>query len=223
MLRAHIYTIETLPDPQKEAIIEGVQMVAAYMCESATTKELKLRLPYKENGNVSPFQVGLSKLDPMVELHLLAVPLDRHTPEVVGLAGIGSGVAYVDTNESSPAVVRQVSSHETAHAFGFVQEDAKHVDPESPHHCSDEGCIMHMSVLTQDPEESSRLIDRAKRRGFLGKRHAERADRAMHTKVVNQHDFCLDCAIDMRTESEKNIAELRTERLLNGMPKGFRK
>lgn len=221
MFRANVYSMEPLTPVAREAINDGIGMVAAYMGQTATSRELLVRLPLNERGNVNPARVGFSKLDKMVELHLMAVPLDPGAGERIGLAGVGRGWSFVDTAKDSTSVIRTTTAHEVAHAFGFVSPSAEQTDPESPFHCCDGGCIMHKMVTIlvaesetaqQAPEESRRLLSKIP---FWRKSKLTIPETSVSTTytVPDQYDFCLPCKVDLRHNSEAHLSELRMSRL----------
>lgn len=220
MFRANIYSMEPLTPVAREAVNDGIGMVAAYMGETVVPRELLIRLPLNERGNVNPTRIGFGKLDKMVELHVMAVPLDPGDEEVIGLAGIGSGWSFVNTTRDSEQVIRATTSHEVAHALGFVTIGAAHADPESSFHCCDDNCLMHKSLFIHTKtdttaellaEEPPKLLDRI---GFRRKsRVAPRVPSPVYTLVKRQYDFCSPCKLDIKTNGEKNLSELRTNRI----------
>lgn len=219
MFRANVYSMEPLTPVAREAINDGIGMVAAYMGQTVASRELLVRLPLNERGNVNPARVGFNKLDKMVELHLMAVPLDPGAGERIGLAGVGRGWSFVDTAKDSDQVIRTTTAHEVAHAFGFVSPSAEQTDPESPFHCCDGNCIMHKMVTIlvseaeaeqQAPEESRRLLSKIP---FRRKSKIVTPEPSPTYSVTDQYDFCLPCKIDLRDNSEAHMSELRTGRL----------
>jgi hypothetical protein len=222
MFRANVYSLEPLTPVAREAVHDGIGMVTAYMGETVAARELMVRLPFTERGTIDPARIGHSKLDKMVELHLMAVPLDSGESERIGLGALGRGWAYVDTAKNSAEVIRVTAAHEVAHAFGFVAPEAKQADPESPYHCCDGNCIMHkmVTILVADsehaqqaPQESRRLLNRLQFR-----RRSTRVAAVTNTpaySVEKQYDFCLPCKIDLRDKGSQNIAELRHGRIFS--------
>lgn len=91
-MRANIYSLEQLEPPTLEAIHVGLDMVAAYIGETVISKDYIVRLPQTPDGLIDPAKVGCSKLDKLVELHVMAVPL----VENVGLSRYGRGVSFVN-------------------------------------------------------------------------------------------------------------------------------
>lgn len=204
-----------------EAVNDGIGMVAAYMGETVTTKVLQIRLPLTERGTVEPARIGHGKLDRMVELHMMAVPLDSGEGERIGLAALGRGWAYVDTSKNSAEVIRVTAAHEVAHGFGFVLPSSKQSDPESPFHCCDGNCLMHkmVTILVSEPElaepapqESRRLLSRLP---FRRRPQVEAVTTNPRYTVEEQYDFCLPCKIDLREKGSQHLSELRHGRLFS--------
>lgn len=220
MLRANIYSLEPLPAETRSALNDGIDMAAAYMGHQLIAKELTVRLPLNEHGNVNPARVGYGKLDRLVELHLMAVPLDPGAGERVGLAGVGRGWGFVDVVSNSPELIRTTTAHETAHAFGFVLPDASQRDLDSPRHCSHDSCVMHKKVTTMTTHHEQ-FGQANPRRKFLSRLGFSRGERQPIEPVMletvclanNQYDFCTDCKISMRDNGEEQIAGLRHNRI----------
>lgn len=216
-MRANIYCLEPLTQEARTGIAEGIGMVATYIGQNVSSKELAVRLPLNDRGHVNPYKVGLGKLDKMVELHLMAVPLDRGQGEQIGLAGLGEGWSFVDISTDSRAVIRATAAHEVAHAFGFLSETAEHQDPDSKHHCGNDCCVMHKKVMILVNEahrevekipEKRKLWDRLR-----GKDGVEVETIPVISRVIDrQYDFCLPCKVDMRDHGEQNLTQLRYER-----------
>ncbi|HTB48732.1 MAG TPA: hypothetical protein VK712_01470, partial [Verrucomicrobiae bacterium] len=191
------------------AIEGGLDLVADYIGQEIISTMCRARLTTQENGKVAPGRIGYAALDKMVELHLIAVPLDRGKEELLGVAHLGRGVAYVDTSgEVAPPVTRSVAAHEVAHALGFVSDKAEHVDRSSFAHCPDEDCIMHKNlfICTDTSHFGSSL---AKFSALMSQSRLESAPQT----VFSQIDFCKPCQTDMRQLGEAHIGALRTRRL----------
>jgi hypothetical protein len=215
MLRANIYSIEPLTPVAREAIHDGLGMVAAYMGHTIATKELAVRLPLKDNGTVNPRRVGFANLEKMVELHVMAVPLDPGESEAVGYAGVGGGWSFVDTATHSPELIRTTSAHEAAHAFGFVRQRVGHEDSTSHGHCCNGTCIMHRKVMIETYQEEVRLeASRRSRLTELFRRGRPPITPVPKIRLAHeQYDFCLPCKVDLRDKGEEQIAKLRHNRL----------
>lgn len=217
MLRANIYAIEPLTLETRGAIEDGIGMVATYMGHTAVTKELGVRLPLNERGHVNPERVGFGKLDKLVELHLMAVPLDPGEGERIGLAGVGRGWGFVDTSKESTDVIRMTTAHEVGHAFGFVVPDADHEDPESSFHCCDGSCVMHKRALIVaeeiEIEQAATRLQKLKRSIAKRRGHEPEPEYAVNYRLAEQFDFCLPCKVDMRDQGDKNIEQLRYNRI----------
>ncbi len=217
MFRANIYSLEPLEPVAREAVHEGIEMIAAYMGQTVTTSELQVRLPLDDNRLVNPRRVGFKKLDKMVELHLMAVPVDPGESELLGVAGVGLGWGFTDISSNHPSLMRSTASHETAHAFGFVMADSKQSDPESSTHCISSNCIMHSKAIYQ-VVHTERLIEPARSRGISRLIHLPNSQETPAVEISThreylQHDFCVDCKSDMYNYGEKNLARLRHRRV----------
>lgn len=208
MIRANVYSIESLSEVASSAILEGIGMAVSYMGETVTSKLLTVRLPLDAHGRVEPRRVGHGKLDKLVELHLMAVPIDPGDGERLGIAGCGRGVGYVDISKDSEPVIRTTTAHEVAHAFGFVTPGAKHEDPSSAHHCANDFCLMHQVARIEKIDEVK--PDFKFRDLFKPWHKLTRTNYFMS----DQHDFCLDCKVDMRDGGERHLANLRRARIL---------
>ncbi len=194
----------------RDAIHDGVGMVAAYMGESIVTKELTVRVPTSPAGLVDPHRIGFSKMDKMVELHLLALPLDVST-EQVGLAYKKRGIGFVDTTAASEAFTRGVVAHETAHALGFVDDDADHKHSASNSHCNDASCIMHPVIaITLDTIEAEATQSRLER---MMRRKPKIISDTVVRLANNQVDFCFDCKVDLRGKGQAHLDSIRQDRL----------
>lgn len=206
MFRANVYSMEPLSPPIQEAVHDGIGMVAAYMGQTVAAKDLLVRLPLNEYENVAPERIGFGRLDGMVELHVMAVPLERGEGERIGLGGVGRGWAFVNTRKSSVPIVRSTTSHEVAHAFGFVLPDAEQADPGSKYHCASSGCVMHKMVVSQllaSPQE-------------VKPNHSTQRQRKVWTQSPSQFDFCVPCKVDLRNHGDEHLAKLRHNRLRSG-------
>lgn len=206
MLRANIYTIEPLSPEIQDSVEDGVRMVVTYIGHIAVTRSVEVRLPLSQEGKVDPGRVGLSNLDGMVELHVMAVPLDRskYGRFTSGMSAFGVGVGFVDTSVDKVNSIRLTTAHEVGHSLGFVSNHSGHEDPNSANHCSDKSCVMHQAGLQPEidalnPPEGSR-----------------------EARLLKQFDFCLDCKVDMRSKGEENLQRLRHSRVVeNGVIKGL--
>lgn len=217
MIRANIYSIEPLLPEVRGAVEDGIGMVAAYMGQSVVAKELRVRLPLNGAGVVRAERVGFGKLDKMVELHLMAVPLDPGEDERIGLAGIGRGWSFVDTSRRSIGLIRTTAAHETGHALGFVLPGSPQEDPESSYHCCDQSCIMHKRALMV-PETAVALRSHAmrrKKRAIIARRRNRESEpmAALEYRLKDQFDFCLPCKVDMREQGDTQLEQLRYSRL----------
>lgn len=212
MLKANIYSIEPLREPTREAVHDGISMVAAYMGENLLAKECRVKLPLNGQGHVNPDRVGLSKLDALTELHVMAVPLDAGKDEILGVAYMGSGVAFVDIkSRKSPHTIRSVTAHEVSHAFGHVMGSSKQADPSSKGHCTCEECIMRPSIV-----HGTMLAEPRKPEGRFRKLKSVFPEKTeMEDRPTKQHDFCIDCKHDIRMHGPDLANKLRVNRLLS--------
>jgi hypothetical protein len=212
MLRAIVYSLEPLTPDNREAVHEGIEMVAEHIGQTVSCQELLVRLPMTDRGTVNPDRVGRGKLDKMVELHLMAVPLDRGAGERAGLAEIGAGWAFVDIREQCKDAVRTTSAHETSHALGFVSRDAAHTDPNSRYHYRDNDCIMSKSstVLVTYPAFAPATLGEIMSSRLLRRQPKVKGP---SRQLLGHHDFCPDCKVDMRANGENKLAELRHSRI----------
>lgn len=212
MLRANIYSLDKLPEEHSRGVHDGIGMVAANLGTEIVATDRRVILPTYTNGNVNPKRVGLSKLDNMVELHVMAVPMQTGLDEQLGLALLGRGLAYVDTSTDSQEIIRSVTAHEVSHSIGFVALGAPQADPNSPNHCVDDGCIMNWRMITfADEVRTKRSFQQ-----FI-------SGESKHKKILKahkQHDFCTCCKTDLWTKGEENIAKMRHDRLF--VHKGIR-
>lgn len=222
MFRANIYSMGGGLAPEaRGAIHDGVDMVAAYMGQTVVKKELSVRLPQNENGLVNPHRVGFAKLDKMVELHLMAVPVDRGETDVLGLAGMGRGWAFANISTDSAQVMRMTACHEISHAFGFVIPAAEQADQTSPGHCASRDCIMHkfalyniVPVVSEPTATNPGRWDPLAR--WRNRNNGDTVDsiEVSYQKRYRQADFCSDCKVDMREHGDKNLARLRHRRIM---------
>jgi hypothetical protein len=215
MIRANVYSQETLQPEVAKAVADGIDVVAGYIGETVSIKELQVRLPHNRYGSVNPNRVGFKKLDGMVELHVMAVPLEYENEATLGVASIGHGFSFIDTNSNNPQVLRSTSAHENAHALGFVVPLSRHEDPASPFHCSDPNCIMNNKIVIFDTLQA--LAEPISKRNPLTLDKAE-TDllRARSLQIANgQNDFCSPCKKDFRDKGSYNIGKLRYGRLVN--------
>jgi len=214
-MRANIYSLESLTVEKNNAVTESIEMVVAYMGNVVTTKECRLRgLTLSPDGKVDPARIGLSKLDKLVELHLMAVPLKPGEDERLGIAGIGQGWGFVDSSDDRPAVIRSTTSHEVAHAFGFVIPGAIQEDKESSFHCCDEDCIMYKCALTRIREETPLTSLLKKIAGSIPGLRQSPAHKTVSHHIHSQYDFCLSCKIDLRDKADEHLSALRLARVV---------
>ena len=211
-MRANIYSLEPLAPAAREAVHDGIGMVAAYMGEPIATNELQVRLPLTPDGCVDPRRVGFAHFDMMVELHLIAVPL-QGSAERPGIADVARGVSFTDVSSDAKPLIRTVTAHEVAHSLGFVLADSTHVDASSEHHCAGEGCIMHRRVVTDTQTlitlPKTRLADR------LRGRKAAPLQESVVRLVNGQYDFCGDCKTDLYHNGLAALNKLRWNRLFH--------
>jgi hypothetical protein len=210
--------MEPLTDIARESINDGIGMVTAYIGETVVTNEVTVRLVTDELGRVDPNRIGYGNLDKMVELHVMAVPLDRGEDERLGLAAIGRGWSYVDTSRDSAPIIRTTAAHEVAHALRFVVPGSEHEDPASPYHCCDGDCIMHKSIAIAVSElagSSDRILRTQRMRSLLRRRGKAALLQVDQTEYLmdSQHDFCVACKVDMRDKGSGHVAKLRHDRL----------
>ncbi len=217
MFKANIYSLEPLSTTDREAVRTGIEIVAAYMGETALSTELIVRTATNQDGRVDPRRANFAKLNHLVELHMMVMPLVASSHNTrLGVAGVGRGWGFVDpTTAPSALSLQSTTAHEVSHAFGFVNGGASQADPESRHHCTDPSCIMHMhQELTLIPE-SHRL--RQKGMVAVTKRALKEFFRPEHPKdthAQSQYDFCLACKMDLRHHGPAKIGQLRTDRLV---------
>jgi hypothetical protein len=222
MFRANIYNLEPFDKPTRESINTGIEMVAAYMGHAVVAKECRLKMSTDPLGRVNPMRVGFGKMDTLTELHLLAVPLslDFSHERTVGLAGVGRGFAFVDTEpelHNTESGLRTITAHEVAHALGFLRQDSHHAMPSDGAHCGDADCILHSHV-------SARFLLDQKHPGETRTTSFKRVARHMlnlaTTKPVvgYQYDFCLPCKVDIREHGDSNLNQLRVNRAILKKP-----
>jgi hypothetical protein len=209
-MRANVYSLEPLAPAAREAVHDSLDMVAAYMGEAVVARELQVKLPLTAAGLVNPKQVGYSNFDMMVELHLLAVPLEG-SAERPGIADVGRGVGFTNITGNSKPLIRTVTAHEVAHAVGFVLPDSAQADPDSQYHCLAASCLMNRRVVT-DTETlittpKAPLLERLR-----GKKAAPLTESTV--RLVNrQYDFCGDCKADLHHYGQRELNRLRYHRL----------
>jgi hypothetical protein len=211
-MKANIYSVEPLVPVAREAIHEGISIVAGYMGEPVTTKELTVKLPRTPEGYVRPEKVGFSNFDMMVELHLLAVPLQGGA-ERPGVANLGRGVSFADTNVESKPLMRIITAHEVAHSLGFVLADSKQVEKDKGAHCIEDSCIMNREVTTAT---ETRVIapDLTRMERLRGKKPALVTETVV--RLVNgQYDFCGDCKVDLYQHGQAELNKMRWQRLFH--------
>lgn len=219
MFRANIYSIEPLSPLARDAVHEGIQMVAAYMGQTATTSELLVRLPLNTDGRVNPRRVGFKNLDKMVDLHLMAVPVDRGESEKLGQAGVGLGWAFSDVTEDNSQIIRTTTAHEVAHAFGHVNPESEQSDPNSRGHCVCQDCVMHRVALYRTVQMELPRPEPEKLKGlkaiFKRKQPVIEPPETVRVKQYHQYDFCASCKLDLYHDSDRNLANMRYRRLLD--------
>jgi hypothetical protein len=213
MFRANVYSLEPLSPEARSAVQDGIDMVATYMGETVASSDKLVRLPLNERGHVNPARVGFAKLDKLVELHLMAVPLDPGDSEQIGLAGVGRGWAFVNTTTDNEQIIRLTSAHEVAHAFGFVLAGSQQEDPESTYHCCDDSCAMHHKVVTEVTYAEQEMGRAQKLLSRFARKSVQVPEEVVSSKILKQFDFCLPCKVDMRSASEENIHKLRYGRI----------
>lgn len=215
MIRANIYSTETLGEEQRLAIEEGLDLVAGYIGETVATRALRVRVPENPDGTVNPYRIGFGQFDKMVELHLMAVPFSRNTGTTNGLAYRGKGVGIVDL-KSRPGVLRSVTAHEGAHAFRFLRDGAPQADGDDAHHCASGDCILHWQNRTRLETEEVKI---PREKGVYGMlqhlMNGSKTDLIFSHEPV-QTDFCNPCRTDLAGYGPRHIADLRMERLAEG-------
>ena len=220
MIRANIYNLEPLDKKTRESVNTGIEMVAAFMGHTVVSQECRLRISTDVLGRVDPRRVGFGKMDRLVELHLLAVPLSPILhKDLVGLAGAGRGWAFVDVappTTNQQASIRSTTAHEVAHALGYVRPGAHQEDPADYGHCSDPDCILHKNIIgvpagdRRHPGE--RFLIRAKRtaKAVMG----DLGLAPQSTRVGYQYDFCLPCKVDFREHGDEHLSSIRANRVI---------
>lgn len=213
-MRANIYSLNPMESHIEEAIRDGLGMITAYMGETIIMRSLLVRLPRDREGLVAPKRVGLANLDPEVDLHVFAVPL-QGPEETIGTSPFEKGVSYIDTRSQDEKIMRSVTAHEVLHSLGFVLSGSDHEDSTSRNHCSDKSCIMHakLEVLI----ETARQI--TQRRLFERKlvRSSSREQSSILKLVNGQYDLCQDCKIDLREAGQSKLSSIRHARLICGL------
>ncbi len=216
MFRANVYGLEPLSGHTKEEVHTGIEMVAAHIGDIVVTRQCRLKVSTDFLGHVKPEKIGTKKLDKMVELHVMAVPLSLEQAERIGMANVGKGIAFVDTSplrSKSKGNITATTAHEVAHAIGFVRENSSQVDPHSETHCFDPKCIMHKLLIEE------RIDDFPEHNLF--KRGIKAVVSSMLAPVEPrwgaQFDFCTDCKSDMHQHGQRQLNELRSHRLIHGI------
>jgi hypothetical protein len=214
MIRANIYSLSELEPEQSVSIREGLDLICGYIGESIATRNFKVAVAQEPNGFVRPERVGVRNFDHMVELHLLAVPLTRKSDgtERLGLAGVNSGVAFIDPYRTTPLSLRSTTAHEAAHALGFLLPSAEQAVGHDKSHCKCPDCLMHTQRLTDvwDEEEYQKYLG-IRNKGIIGRFKTRGAPEA---KLHIQEDFCNPCQGDITDYGARHIGELRTKRLV---------
>lgn len=221
MISANIYSMEPLPEATRSAIGEGIDMVAEHIGDAIAAKNVRIKLATNKLGVVDPARVGFGKLDKIVELHLMAVPLNTDEDGILGVAGIGQGWAFTGINQRDLAVIRHNTAHEVAHAFGFVRKGSVQEDPRSQHHCISSQCVMHKSALTWTLEPAVSIQPRKRMPGLL--RRPAMPELPVRSGLLGGHDFCRNCKDDMHEHGAANISSLRMARLTGKSPVGKRR
>ncbi len=212
MLRANIYQLHPLAPDMREAVFEGVEMLASYVGEVIVPKLYDIRMPVNHRGYVQPDRSTLSYLDQAVELHVMAVPFQYDTADdgAMGSAYVSSGLAYVDTSRSNPDSTRATAAHETSHALGFVTPGARHEDPTSQFHCCTYDCLMHKSEVMRMTFEEAKVVNLQAELNRMIRTSSIR--RPMVSVRKGQNDFCNPCKNDMVDNGARNIENLRRGR-----------
>jgi hypothetical protein len=210
MFRANVYMVEKLSVSQKTALAEGVEVVAHHIGERVTTNFIETILPRNAAGKVRTKDVVLASLDEMVELHLHAVPLVATPERRIGVASYARGVGFVDSAQNT-LVVRNVATHETAHAFGFVRTTAWQRDIESPMHCCSKDCIMHSLVKEPDMSILYKAMEKIEKHDLDDLDKVKEEYEASCSSQV----FCNPCRADLHDFGEENLSVIRMGRLLS--------
>ncbi len=210
-MRANVYSMEALPLYVREAVHDGVEIVATHIGERVVFKSCRVKLVTTPEGTVNPKRIGLKNLDPLTELHIMAVPLDPGEGERIGIAHTGRGVGFVDISTQDSPLIRSTTAHEAAHSIGFVTDGAEHQDPNSSFHCVDDGCLMHHLAIRQP------VLEPVRSRLILSRRIFSRKSRS-DTDIVKrglpaQDSFCSECQSDMRDNGIGHLNNLRLTRL----------
>lgn len=209
-MRSNIYSMEKLQPAIRDSVHEGISMTAAYMGETVVSKELLVKLPTDSQGFVDTKRIRLRNFDLLTELHVLVAPLKR-TREELGIGHYNRGVVIIDQSIGHGEITRSVAAHETAHAFGFVSDNAQHQDPLNNHHCRYDNCIMYYVI---DIGESSDRFHEIQ--GFMGSlvKQMVLPDQKSLRLSRGQYDFCQDCKHELRDEGQKHLNQLRVDRLV---------
>jgi hypothetical protein len=203
MMRANIYTAETFPTEQVDAVEVGLFLVGEHLGGIAVQGCHQVRLPMND-GVVRPSRVGYDKLDPFIDLHVFVADISTSG---LGISISNTGIAWVRPGDRHETIVT-TTAHEVGHAVGFVMRGSRQSDPASPAHCADRTCVMHraeISVVTKETIPQKGFINRLK--GATEKRT---------TVKHSQDEFCSCCVDDMQTFGHKNIAALRHDRVISG-------
>jgi hypothetical protein len=203
VIRANIYSVNPLEPEQLQAARDGIGVVAAYIGHELLTKKYGIKISVDTQGKVKPSRVGLGKLDKLVELHLLALPLNTGIAESLGMSAIGSGVAWVDTSETSNNIFQRTVVHEVAHALGFV--DPRSQQSDGNYHCTDKACVMN-SFLT--------LEHRRTHQSILSTLRSKNVPHEELVCVHGQFDFCTGCKTDMWSRGDESVTSLRHRRVV---------
>ena len=215
-MKAYVYSMESLNSDIKDELYTGLEMVAAYIGETVVTKLCRVRLATDYIGHVEPSKIGTSKLDKLVELHVMAVPMSLNKADQAGLAYMGEGVSYVDVSPfraGSAGKIVTSTAHEVAHSLGFLKDGAVQTDPQSSGHCKDQDCILNKNVIEKPiiPTQDKNLLKRGVKAVLSSLQPAP------EPQFGYQFDFCQDCKNDLHLHGPSHLDRLRSNRLLYGI------
>ncbi len=203
-LTAHVYTTSPLEKSSRQAIADGLDLVGAHTGSIGITGTTVITLP-DSAGMVYPDATDYRGCDPDTDLHLFVAdfalprtmgPLGT-LHKALGISSRSSGVAWVKSGLDETQT-RQTTSHEIAHALGYVLSDA----PQGQDgHCNEESCIMNAKVeLPIDLDGWSP--------DFL--RNVFGIDVSLIPSA--QDDFCGHCAAAIRDTAEDAPLVIKTNR-----------
>lgn len=212
MIRANVYSIESLGQEHERAVRDGFDMLCQQIGKTVAFRTLRVRLPLTSTGFVTPSRVGVRKLDRAVDLHVFAVPLDRGpNNDRLGAALPVTGLSFIDINQD-PKRARLTAIHEGAHSLGFVLPFASQSNPDSPGHCVDGGCIMHMGLGNTDGSAAA-YVSR------LGQRAKVQLPEGVVTREslgLPQDEFCIPCQSDLTTHGSNLLEAIHQLRATTG-------